>query len=114
MISRFHVEARAEGNYAVIQTEGYLNGPMGEYLAEAARGLINKGYNKIVINLERTRHINSIGISILIEIIELLEMQEGVLHFCCLTPVIERTFRMMGLAQHTAIFPDEDSAIANL
>ena len=114
MISRLNVTVRAEENYAVIQTEGYLNGPMGENLAESARGLINKGYNRLIINLEKTRHINSVGISILIEIVELLEAQGGYLYFCGLTPVIERTFKIMGLAQHTAVFPDEDSAIANL
>ncbi len=114
MANAFNVNVRTEASYAVIQTDGYLNGPMGEKLAEAAKELMRKGYNKLVINLEKTRLINSIGVSILIEIIELLEERGGVLHFCCLTPVIERTFKMMGLAQHAAIFPDEDSAIANL
>ena len=114
MGNSFNVDVRTEDSYAVIQTDGYLNGPTGENLAEAAKALMRRGYSKLVINLQKTRLINSIGISILIEIIELLEEQGGVLHFCHLTPTIERTFRMMGLAQHASIFPDEDSAITNL
>ena len=114
MENSFNVDVRTEDSYAVIQTDGYLNGPTGENLAEAAKALMRRGYSKLVINLQKTRLINSIGISILIEIIELLEEQGGVLHFCHLTPTIERTFRMMGLAQHASIFPDEDSAITNL
>ena len=110
---RFEVNVRTEENYAVIQTEGYLNGPSGEQLVERAKDLIREGYSKLVVNLEQTRLINSIGISILIEIIELLEEQEGVINFCSLTPVNERIFRMMGLAQHAGIFPDEASAIAS-
>ena len=112
MASRFDVNVRTEDGYAVIQTDGYLNGPTGENLAEAAKELVRKGYDKILINLEKTRLINSIGISILIEIIELLEERGGALSFCALTPTIERTFKMMGLAQHAEIFPDEEAAAA--
>ena len=75
---------------------------------------MNQGYNTLVINLERTRLVNSIGISILIEIIEFLQEHGGALRFCHLTPVIERTFKMMGLAQHAEIHSDEASATANL
>ena len=112
--SKFDVQVREEDGYAVIQTEGYLNGPRGESLAEAAQNLMQKEYTKFVINLSETKLINSIGISILIEIIELLEEREGTLNFCGLTSTIERTFRMMALAKHAGIFPDEAAAIAAL
>ncbi|MCZ6678296.1 MAG: STAS domain-containing protein [Candidatus Poribacteria bacterium] len=114
MANGFNVDVHTEDGYVVIQTAGYLNDPTGEALAEAAKEVMADGYNKIVIDLEKTRLINSIGISILIEIIELLEEQGGVLNFCNLTPVQDRIFKMMGLAQHAGIFPDQDSAIANL
>ena len=112
--NKYDVEIRHTRDCAIMKTDGYLNSPGGETLAEAAQGLIDEGNIKLVINLEQTRLINSIGISILIEIIELLEERDGVLNFCGLTPVIERTFRMMGIAQHAGIFPDEASAISNL
>jgi len=111
MANPFNVEVRTGDAYAVIQTDGYLNGSTGENLAEAAKSLIGKGYDQLIINLEKTRLINSIGISILIEIIELLEERGGKLSFCHLTPVIERTFKMMGIAQHASIFPTEEAAI---
>ena len=111
---KFDVHIREEDRYAVIQTEGYLNGPRGESLAETAKNLMQKGHTKFVINLAKTKLINSIGISILIEIIELLEEREGVLNFCGLTPTIERTFKLVALAKYAGIFPDEGSAIAAL
>ena len=114
MATSFNVNTRTEDGYAVIQTDGYLNGPTAEKLAETAKDLMNQGYSTLVINLERTRLVNSIGISILIEIIELLQEQGGIVHFCHLTPVIERTFKMMGLAQYAEIYPDETSATTNL
>ncbi len=114
MASSFNVNTRTEDGYVVIQTDGYLNGPTAEKLAETAKDLMKQGYSAFVINLEKTRLINSIGISILIEIIELLQEHGGMVHFCHLTPVIERTFKMMGLAQHAEIHDDEASATNNL
>lgn len=114
MATSFNVSTRTEDGYAVIETDGYLNGPIGEKLAETAKDLMNQGYSTLVINLEKTRLVNSIGISILIEIVEFLQDHGGALHFCHLTPVIERTFKMMGLAQYAEIHPDEASATTNL
>ena len=56
----------------------------------------------------------TIGISILIEIIEKMIEISGKLGFCCLTPTIEKTFHIMGLAQYAPIFTDEESAVAQL
>ncbi len=38
----------------------------------------------------------------------------GKLGFCCLTPVIQKTFQIMGLAQYAPIFPDEEAAVREL
>jgi anti-sigma B factor antagonist len=99
---------------AVIYTEGYINNQGGEEIARAAYGLLEEGQRKLLLNLTGTKIINSIGISILIEIIEKMLEVEGKLAFCALTPTIEKTFHIMGLAQYAAIFPDESSAIAGL
>ena len=39
---------------------------------------------------------------------------EGRLSFCNLTPTIEKTFHIMGLAQYASIFPDEQAAVTEL
>ena len=114
MLDKFDIQIREEEEHAVIETEGYLNDALGEQLAEKAHELIRDGYTQLVINLEKTSLINSIGISILIEIIEVLTEREGTLNFCGLSSTQERTFRMMAIAKYAGIFPDEESAVANL
>jgi len=47
------------------------------------------------INFEQTPLINSIGMSILFEIVEKLRELEGTLYFCCLKPAIARTFNII-------------------
>jgi len=95
---------------AVIYTEGYINNQGGEQIAAAAYQLIEEGYRQIILNLVGTKIVNSIGISILIEIIEKMIETDGKLAFCCLTPTIEKTFHIMGLAQYAGIYPDEAAA----
>ena len=102
------------GNLAVLYTEGYINNQGGEKIAREAYELIDAGTRTLLFNLAGTKIVNSIGISILIEIIEKMIEVEGRLAFCNLTPTIEKTFQIMGLAQYAPIFPDEVSAVSSL
>ncbi len=113
MLNKFDIQIRAEQEYAVLETDGYLNDALGEELSKKAQELIQDGYTQLVINLDKTALINSIGISILIEIIEALDEREGTLNFCGLSATQERTFRMMAISKYAGIFPDEETAIAN-
>jgi anti-sigma B factor antagonist len=99
---------------AVIYTDGYINNQGGEEIAKVAYKLIDEGYKSLLLNLSGTKIVNSIGISILIEIIEKMLEVEGRLAFCNLTPTIDKTFHIMGLAQYSSIFPDESSAVEHL
>ncbi len=99
---------------AVVYTEGYINNQGGEEIAKAAYELVEEGYRRILLNLVGTKIVNSIGISILIEIIEKMIEIDGRLAFCCLTPTIEKTFHIMGLAQYAGIHSDEDAAVEAL
>ena len=77
-------------------------------------GPLTNGYRALLIDLDGTRIINSIGVSILLEIMEKLIEQKGHLAFCSLTPTISKTFEIMGLVQYATIFPDRDSARSEL
>lgn len=99
---------------AVIHTDGYINNQGGEEIARVCYELIEKGHKKLLLNLSRTKIVNSIGISILIEIIEKMLEIEGKLAFCSLTPTIQKTFHIMGLAQYASIYPDQEEALKEL
>src|SRR5947208_675033 len=94
--------------------EGDVNSQGGEESAKAAYKLLEVGYKTRLLNLAGTKIVNSIGISILIEIIEKMIEIDGKLGFCCLTPTIEKTFHIMGLAQYAPIYPDETTAAAQM
>ncbi len=105
------VAAERRGDVAVLSTDGYINNQGGEEIARQAYSQLESGARALVLNLERTRIVNSIGISILIEVLEKVMDRKGKLAFCGLTPTIDKTFRIMGLAQYAAIYPTEAEAV---
>jgi anti-anti-sigma factor len=114
MTETMRVKVDRRDGAAVILTEGYINNQGGEEIARVAYELIDEGQKTLLLNLAGTKIVNSIGISILIEIIEKVLEIEGRLAFCCLTPTIEKTFHIMGLAQYAGIYGDESAALADL
>jgi anti-anti-sigma factor len=105
------VAAERRGDVAILTTDGYINNQGGEEIARLAYAQLELGARALVLNLEKTRIVNSIGISILIEVLEKVMDRKGQLAFCGLTPTIDKTFRIMGLAQYAAIYPTEAEAV---
>jgi anti-anti-sigma factor len=114
MTESLNVSVDRRDGLAVIYTEGYINNQGGEEIAREAYKLLDEGYKVLLLNLAGTKIVNSIGISILIEIIEKMIDKGGKIGFCCLTPVIHKTFQIMGLANYAAIYNDEESAVKEM
>ncbi|MBN09461.1 MAG: anti-anti-sigma factor [Flavobacteriaceae bacterium] len=102
------------GSVVVISTEGYLNKDLGEEIQNAAQEHIKTGTKSFLINLERSNIVNSIGASILIELIEELQEIEGDLAFCELAPIIEKTFKIMGLTKYCKTYSSQEEAIESM
>jgi anti-anti-sigma factor len=66
---------------------------------------------KVVMDLEKSKVVNSIGISYLIDIIEKLNESNGKLVFTNLDPTIEKTFNIMGIFQFAEKADSIDSAL---
>lgn len=98
----------------VIYAEGYINMQGGEELLRVARQLIDKGKTTLLLNLAGTRLVNSIGLAILIELIEKVIEIKGRLAFCSLTPSVLKAFETLGFPQYAAIYGDELAALAEL
>ena len=76
-MSDFQVTVKEVDSVVVIATDGYLNNIGGEKISEVCDEYMDKGKNKFLINLEKSTVVNSIGVSILIEIIEKLQEQSN-------------------------------------
>jgi len=114
MPATLEVKSRREGQVGVLETDGYINDAEAERVAEAGHALIDEGLKLLVINIERSRIISSIGISVLIEVIERLREMDGRVAFCCATSTIAKTLKIMGLLKVADIYDAEAEAIQAL
>ena len=114
MPETLEVRVRRAGEIGILETDGYINDIAAEKVAEAGEGLIQEGVKRIVVNLEKSRIVNSIGVSILIEVIEKVRELNGKAAFCCVAPVLAKTFRIMGLLKVASIYDTETEALQAL
>ena len=110
----FNITKRIEGDIVVIETTGYLNNVGGEKIAKVCYEEIDNGKTLFLLNLENSKVVNSIGVSILIEIIEKLQEVDGKLAYCNLASIVEKTFNIMGLTKYSTIYKDEEAGISDL
>jgi anti-anti-sigma factor len=109
-----NVQSAQDGEVAIVRTDGYINNLGAERIEQECETLIERGFRKFVINFEKSPIINSMGLSILIGIIEKMLEINGVLAFSDLTPVNAETMEIMGLTQYAQIYPTERDARAGL
>jgi len=73
-----------------------------------------QGQVKFLINMAGTKIVNSIGVSILIEIIEKLQEVDGKIGYYNLAPIVAKTFTIMGLTKYSSVFETEETAVNEL
>ena len=114
MAGKFAINVRRGDGYVVFETDSYLNQTAGEELFKRFEELLEEGYINFIINMNRTKVVNSVGISILIEMIERLRERGGKLLFCNLSNVIDKTFRIMGLTRYAEVWSTEEEALSSI
>lgn len=113
-MSRLTVRTRRANGTLVVHIEGYLNSLLGEEVERVVGEFLDDGGRGVLLNFAGTRLINSIGISIVIGIVERIREENGVLAFCSLSRINRDLFRMTGVARHIHDFPSEEDALAAL
>jgi anti-anti-sigma factor len=109
-MASFSFTTHVSSGRAVIRTRGYLSRTAGEQLEQEIVRLLGAGASRFVVNLHDTDLINSVGISILIGVIERVRRQGGELAFSELTAVNEEIFRIMGLQRHARVLHSDSEA----
>jgi len=109
-MASFSFTTHVAGGRANIRTRGYLSRTAGEQLEQEIVRLLGGGVNRFIVNLHETDLINSVGVSILIGVIERVKERGGDLAFSELTAVNEEIFRIMGLQRHARLLRTDSEA----
>ncbi len=114
MEAKFTLASQLQDDILIIQTEGYINNEGGEKILQEFEQHYAQGIKNVILDLEKSKMVNSIGISSLIEIIEKLNEVNGKLIFTNLTPSIEKTLTIMGLFTYAQNQPTLTDALESL
>jgi anti-anti-sigma factor len=108
------IRARLVEDAAVIYPGPYLNQLRGEDVENQCQEMLASGVRRIVINFEETELINSIGISILLGVIESVNHVQGMLVLSNLNASNRELFEMLGLMSHVEMVDTEEIALLKL
>jgi anti-anti-sigma factor len=108
------VRSHCVGTTAVVYASDYLNKLTGEKIERECRKQLDGGCRALVINFSDTELVNSIGISILLGIIDIAERNGAQLIFSDLNTQTIELFQMLGLTRHVMLARDENEALTVL
>jgi len=108
------VRSHCVGTTAVVYASDYLNKLSGEKIERECRRQLNCGCRALVIDFSDTKLVNSIGISILLGIIDVAEKSGAQIVFSDVNNQTVELFEMLGLTRHVVLAKDEREALLNL
>ena len=95
--------AIADDKRAVVFAGDYLNKLTGEQVERQCREHLNEGCTELVVNFSRTEIVNSIGVSILLGVIDSARGTGAKVVFSDVKQETAELFDMLGLTKHVTI-----------
>ena len=108
------VRSHCVGTTAVVYASDYLNKLTGEKIERECRRQLESGCRALVIDFSDTQLVNSIGISILLGIIDIAEKNEARVVFSDVNSQTIELFEMLGLTRHVVLARNEEEALSSL
>ena len=105
------VRSHCVGTTAVVYASDYLNKLTGEKIERECRRQLDCGCRALVIDFSDTKLVNSIGVSILLGIIDVAEKSGARIVFSEVNNQTVQLFEMLGLTRHVALAKDEREAL---
>ena len=102
MITEFEA-APAADKRAVVFAGDYLNKLTGEQIERECRERLTEGCTELVVNFSRTEIVNSIGVSILLGVIDSARGTGATVVFSDVKQETAELFDMLGLTRHVTV-----------
>jgi stage II sporulation protein AA (anti-sigma F factor antagonist) len=109
-----NIRSHCVGTTAVVYASDYLNKLTGERIERECKKQLDSGARALVIDFSDTELVNSIGISILLGIIDIAEKSGAVVVFSDVNSETIQLFEMLGLTRHVVLAKDEQEALSSV
>ena len=108
------VKSGMKDGLAVVYAGDYLNKLSGEKIERECQRQLERGCRALVLSFKETELVNSIGVSILMGVIESAEKFGAKLVFYDVSEDTTDLFEMLGVTRHVNILPNENLALSIL
>ncbi len=108
------VQARCIGDVAIIYTSDYLSKLNGERVERECKRQLEAGCRALILNFRDTELVNSIGVSILMGVIDAAQESSAQLIFSDVNLHTKDLFDMLGLTRHVSLATNEGEALSQL
>ena len=108
------VQARCTGDVAIIYTSDYLSKLNGERVERECKRQLEAGCRALILNFRDTELVNSIGVSILMGVIDAAQESSAQLIFSDVNIHTKDLFDMLGLTRHVSLATNEGEALSQL
>ena len=105
---------RCAAEVAIVYAGDYVNKLSGQRIERECRLRLEGGCRALVINFRGTELVNSIGVSILLGVIDLAESREARVVFTNLSRHTVKLFDLLGLTRLVAMAESDEAALATL
>jgi anti-anti-sigma factor len=109
-----NIRSHCVGTTAVVYASDYLNKLTGERIERECKKQLDSGARALVIDFGDTELVNSIGISILLGIIDIAEKSGATVVFADVNSETVQLFEMLGLTRHVVLAKNEQEALSSL
>src|ERR671927_1491555 len=103
-----------DGEIAVVYAGDYVNKMSGQRIERECLTRMERGCRALVINFRDTELVNSIGVSILLGVIDEAERRGARVAFTHVSPHTFKLFELLGLTRLVVLADDEEAALATL
>ena len=93
----------AAKHQAVIYASDYVNKSSGEMIERECRSKLGEGCDELVLNFSKTELVNSVGVSILLGIIDTANNRGAKVVFADVKESTAELFDMLGVTRHVRI-----------
>ena len=113
-MTTIEIRERLVDGAAVIYPGPYLNQLRGERIERRCLEMLRSGVRNLVINFEETELVNSIGISLLLGVIEAVDESAGKVILTNLNNSNHELFEVLGILSKVEVLGTEEGALASL
>ncbi len=108
------LEQKSTGDVGVVYAGDYINKLSGQRIERECLNKLESGCCALVINFSETELVNSIGVSILLGVIDIAEQRGARLVFSNVNRHTYQLFELLGLTRHVALADSEETALQTL